>query len=538
MNKKFLACLIFGFCSNVNAKSITVEERLALLERKLQENTVELNNTKKDLKKYKAIALEKNNKSAKIVTEPHYANSNKQVAQNGAQLVSPSSTKQSNSVPQTASTKVSDDLTLKDISNYVKNDIGFTYSGYFRSGWGTANHGSPKEYAVGSLGRFGNEYTSWFDLVLKQKVYDQDGKTAHAVIMLDGNVGEQYSYSVFDKNSENILQFSDIYLTTKGFLNFAPEADFWIGKHYLPKYEIQMLDWKSIRTDSGAGLGIEKWKIGQGDLNVALVRQDLNARSVDYLTSNKSLQVNTNTLDVRYRNMPLWDNATLEINGRYTAANKSDTFKSGEHKGEYFNMKDAWLAGAILRQKFKKGGFDEITLQVADNSVASSFSRISSANPAFGYSDNYYGEHSYGKAFRLISQGEFYPTEETILAHALVYSRGDDIYSYDTGPHTDFESYRAVIRPAYIWNTYNQTGIELGWFNQKNKASGTSYEENGYKTTLYHSLKVGTSILNSRPELRFYISYIHAVHNEISSFQFNDNKKDQLTIGAQAEVLW
>ncbi|WP_181942681.1 carbohydrate porin, partial [Klebsiella pneumoniae] len=88
--------------------------------------------------------------------------------------------------------------------------IGFSYNGYFRSGWGTANHGSPKEYAIGSLGRFGNEYTSWFDLQLKQKVYDLDGKTAHAVVMLDGNVGEQYSNAVFDKNSESNLQFSDI----------------------------------------------------------------------------------------------------------------------------------------------------------------------------------------------------------------------------------------------------------------------------------------------------------------------------------------
>ncbi|MFZ4215536.1 carbohydrate porin [Pantoea endophytica] len=538
MKKKLMACLIMGLCSNVNAKSMTVEERLALLERKLQENTNELKNTKIELDKYKKIALAQTAQSSDTGNETNLVISKEQIVKEDSQLASSSSPKKVDSSSSESSRKVTDDLTLKDISNYVKNDIGFTYSGYFRSGWGTANHGSPKEYAVGSLGRFGNEYTSWFDLILKQKVYDQDGRTAHAVIMLDGNVGEQYSYSVFDKNSENILQFSDIYLTTKGFLNFAPEADFWIGKHYLPKYEIQMLDWKSIRTDSGAGLGIEKWEMGKGDLNMALVRQDVNARSVDYQTSNRSIQVNTNTLDVRYRNIPLWENGTLEINGRYTAANKSNTFKSGEDNGEYFNMKDAWLAGAILRQNFKAGGYDELTFQVADNSVASSFSRISSANPAFGYSDNYYGEHSYGKAFRLISQGEFYPTDNTIMAHALVYSRGEDIYSYDTGSHTDFDSYRAVVRPAYIWNTYNQTGVELGWFNQKNKQNGSTFEESGYKTTLYHSLKVGTSILTSRPELRFYTSYIRALHNEISQFQFNDQKKDQLTIGAQAEVLW
>lgn len=507
-------------CGNSYAQNLTVEERIALLEMKLQENTKELNDTKIELRKYK-------NDGAKI-NQPTNSEKRvlvKNVSANDAEKKSIQKDGVSN-------------LTLKDISNYVKNDIGFSYNGYFRSGWGTANHGSPKEYAIGSLGRFGNEYTSWFDLQLKQKVYDMDGKTAHAVVMLDGNVGEQYSNAVFDKNSENNLQFSDIYLTTKGFLNFAPEADFWVGKHYLPKYEIQMLDWKSIRTESGAGLGIENWKVGQGKLNVAVVRQDLNARALDYQTSGKSLQLNTNAIDIRYRELPLWDLATLELNGRYNMANKSDTVKSGESDGQYYQVKDAWLVGAILRQKFKEGGFNELTLQVADNSIASSFAKISGANPTYGNGDNYYGDHTNGTAVRIISQGEFYPSKDTIVAHALVYSNGNDIYSYDTGAHTDFESFRSVIRPAFIWDNFNQTGVELGWFRQDNKTQGQTFSESGYKTTLYHALKINTSILTSRPEIRFYATYLKANQNEITNYKFNDNKNDQFSVGAQAEVWW
>ncbi|BDO03344.1 hypothetical protein KAM622c_29310 [Klebsiella quasipneumoniae subsp. quasipneumoniae] len=49
--------------------------------------------------------------------------------------------------------------------------------------------------------------------------------------MFDGNVKRQYSAGWFDSNSENLMQFSDIYLTTKGFLPFAKDADFWVGKH-------------------------------------------------------------------------------------------------------------------------------------------------------------------------------------------------------------------------------------------------------------------------------------------------------------------
>ena len=200
MNKTILFCLISAMFSNAYGQSLTVEERLALLEKQLQENTAELKNTKAELTRYKQADKTNRNpvSSADEKIQPTTNSATSTVA-----VASSNSNKTGNS----ATTKVNNDLTLKDISDFVKNDIGFSYNGYFRSGWGTANHGSPKEYAIGSLGRFGNEYTSWFDLQLKQKVYDQDGKTAHAVVMLDGNVGEQYNNAVFDKDTESNYNF-------------------------------------------------------------------------------------------------------------------------------------------------------------------------------------------------------------------------------------------------------------------------------------------------------------------------------------------
>lgn len=224
--------MIAALCSSAYGQDLTMEQRLAALEQKLQENTVELNNTRAELKKYQSAFIKEEQSTKPVSADSRTIVSNVVTKENDKNSTENSS---------------GNDITLKDISDYVKNDIGFSYKGYFRSGWGTANHGSPKEYAIGSVGRFGNEYSSWFDLIFKQKIYDMNGKTAHAVVVFDGNVGEQYGNAIFDKSTENTLQFSDIYLTTKGFLNFAPEADFWVGKHILPKYEIQMLDWKSIR---------------------------------------------------------------------------------------------------------------------------------------------------------------------------------------------------------------------------------------------------------------------------------------------------
>ncbi len=67
--------------------------------------------------------------------------------------------------------------------------------------------------------------------------------------------------------------------------------------------------------------------------------------------------------------------------------------------------------------------------------------------------------------------------------------------------------------------------MELAWFKQTNQQQGNEYAEKGYKATLFHALKVDTSLLQSRPELRFYTTYIRAQDNGISQFRFADRKR-------------
>ncbi|WP_413730255.1 carbohydrate porin [Sodalis sp. RH22] len=106
------------------------------------------------------------------------------------------------------------------------------------------------------------------------------------------------------------------------------------------------------------------------------------------------------------------------------------------------------------------------------------------------------------------------------------------------GVFTNFDHVRIVIRPAYIWSDTHQTGIGLGWFDQKNKTGGVEYHEKGYKTTLLQTFKLGTSMRTSRSEIRCYGAYLKVLGNGISQFEFADSKSDQFTVGAQAEVWW
>ncbi|MEL4869952.1 carbohydrate porin [Pantoea agglomerans] len=545
----FSVCVAL-FPLDVLASKLTVEQRLELLEAELSANKKELNETTKELSQYKTrfTSLQKSvlenkykdatlsNLSQSSPVADNIKNENGELAQ-ASDNVPVKGTQQVAVIDKSGEKTTIESVTLKDISKYVKDDIGFSYQGYFRSGWGTSNHGSSQTYAAGSLGRFGNEMSGWFDLTLNQRVYNQDGKTANAVVTYDGNVGEQYNDAWFgDTNNENIMQFSDIFLTTRGFLPFAPDADFWVGKHKLPQYEIQMLDWKTLNTDVAAGVGIENWAMGPGVFDISLSRDDVDVYSRDF---SKTTQMNTNSIDVRYRKIPVWDKGTLSFMAKYSTPNKTDEQQSNEDNESYFDMKDSWMLTSIVRQDLERDTFNEFTLQVANNSFASSFSSFSDASDTMAHGRYYYGDHSNGIAWRLISQGEMYLADKIIMANALVYSHGEDVYSYESGAHSDFDSMRAVIRPAWIWNNWNQTGVELGWFKQKNKTQqGITLEESAYKTTLYHAFKVGESILGSRPEIRFYGTYIDILDNELSKFQFNDESKDEFMAGIQAEVWW
>ncbi|XBS71874.1 carbohydrate porin [Acerihabitans sp. KWT182] len=51
-------------------------------------------------------------------------------------------------------------------------------------------------------------------------------------------------------------------------------------------------------------------------------------------------------------------------------------------------------------------------------------------------------------------------------------------------------------------------------------------------------MKVDASMLTSRPDIRFYATYLKVLNNQISQFQFTDAKSDQLSFGVQAEAFW
>lgn len=436
----------------------------------------------------------------------------------------------------------------EDIPQFTSFSSGTEYNGYFRGQWAAGSNGTPDQYAIGSVGRLGNEYDypGWFDFYVTQEIYNENDKVIKGIVVLDGNVGNENSSEAFGGDDVyDYVQFSDLYVTAKGFIPSLPESTLWAGRHSQPVYEVQMLDWKNYKGLGAAGVGLNDIEAGAGTLDISLLREDFEASNTDtyeYIVTDtdgfqhtltgsatSSQTVNTNAVDIRYKGIALSEKSKLDLVVKYQLPNH--TAEAEDILG--YEVSDAVSAAALLNQDLDNGGFNQYTLHFATNSIASTFASIDGPNPDYALTDS-----DGATAVRLISQGETYMFDKNvIMSNAIVLSHGDGVYT-DSQSDVDFDSLRVVLRPAYIWDQYNQTGMEFGWFTQTNKVDDVDYDESGYKLTAFHTFKVATSMLRSRPEIRFFATYMEADKNEISDFSFSDGSKNQISAGVQAEVWW
>ena len=202
-------------------------------------------------------------------------------------------------------------MTMKDFSKFVKDEIGFSYNGYYRSGWGTASWIAK---IVGDCPLAALVTNTLAGLIYSlQRVYQEGNRRVDAIVMLDGNVGQQYSSGWFGDNAggENYMQFSDMYVNTKGFLPFAPEADF--GSASTAR-EIEMRCWTGKRKEPMLQLALVL-KTGRWARVSLILRWCARTLMIHNRTLTKSQQINTNTIDVRYKEIPLWDKASLMVSG-------------------------------------------------------------------------------------------------------------------------------------------------------------------------------------------------------------------------------
>ena len=385
------------------------------------------------------------------------------------------------------------------------------FNGYMRSGvmQGTSTYGH--KALVQQLGRLGNENDTFGEMQITGDIAKVDDTVWSVSTMFAlGGEGKENNW---DSNISN-RQF---YAQVKGLLD--KDSTLWVGKKYIKREDIHLGDFYYYDV-SGHGVGVENYAIASGKLSTSWSRKDIG--SVEALDGS-DVNVRLNVFDARYE-LPVWDGATLQIGSTYLRAFRDKNGAAGNTTWtDETEVKDAFNFTLELGIGFSAGW---------NKTVVQSFSGAS-ADCAWSTTADVKGDAFTGQGYRLLNFGETHFTDNVGMFHQfnVAYSSSN---AYDNK-----RTLGLVVRPYYKLTKMTKVLAELGAYVERTKAEdGSHVTAGGQKATLAYAISPDASNFWSRPEIRFYVSYIN-VTDKNSEFDNLGKKTGHDTVfGAQVEAWW
>ena len=442
------------------------------------------------------------------------------------------------------------------------------FGGYFRSG--VASEHLTNNFGK-TAGRLGAESDTYGEIFLGADVAKVDDTVWSVNTMLavshDGYQGDWVSLG----DCGALRQF---YASVKGIMDWDKDASVWIGKRFYRREDIHITD-KYYHDVSGNGAGIENVALGSGKLSVAWLRNDddglnyeENFDSSIYKVTDKPSKVALHYFDVEY-DFPVWDGANMEIRNTYMLPKKDsdNSWYTAETKGTNNLMIE-------LNQGYSLG-WNKTVLQYQYGPQAGmnvfGFQRWGAGDGQSGLADSAWG-------INLMNFGETHFTENFGMFHVIGahFAGGrDGLATYENGALTkvgessfkDKKAFQLVVRPYYKLTKMTRLLLEAGFYtestthwamasvNDINYVTENTSNVQAKKVTLAYALTPDAGNFWSRPELRFYVSYLNGGNDQgtlgqygnanytVSSatddrFGYSHKKTNQFIFGAQAEAWW
>ncbi len=445
----------------------------------------------------------------------------------------------------------------------------FDFHGYFRSGVSKSRHAGGIKWNETKVGRLGNEKDTYSELEFGSEVYKVNDVSFYIDSMLQMSSNGLHDSEETAKNDDQQANFAlrQFNLQIKGLIPNDPNATIWAGKRYYQRADIHIIDSKYLNI-SGPGAGIEYLDVGPGELSLAWIRKD--SMDIDYRYDDiKDIDaydnvnnVNVNYIDARYASN-LWAGGWGQLAVAVAIPDSVDKdYKNGTVSGDpTMDNGTSVMITAEVSQSFD-GGYNKTVLQYMTGGLAHNAIDIGG-----GWYDSWHdAEDAYG--FSIINTGEWKLTDRFSFTHVLQYGYaadyGNDMdaaWNADLGDHGQFvvtdthnavdnsQIFRAVARTSYQLTQYFRWLNEVGFFIQDTEykddtftgGSGLAPKDGmyrGQKYTTALAIAPDTAIL-SRPELRFYVSYLHSsdsrdIDNGYGTAHYGDN----WMFGVQAEAWW
>jgi maltoporin len=424
------------------------------------------------------------------------------------------------------------------------------FHGYMRAGVGHFSRGgSQTSFQEEKVGRLGNESDTYGEIELGSRVFKKDDVEFYVDSMVAMKSKGDNDYEGTDRsgteqgfgnyNTSESAEFAlrQLNVQVKGIIPGNKDAVIWAGKRYYQRHDVHLWDFYYWNV-SGSGAGLENLKVGPGQLSVAWMRKahdsiteleeggathwdggyeittDDDGNQVIKKTQAKNTMGNVNLYDIRYAGS-YWDGGYLEFG--YTAMDPDKT-----DGAEYAKYVPGWSSMYTVEwTQSGAWGFNKATFQAGNHGFMAN-------NHNFWYQS--YSDNNEQNWWRIIDQGEVSFFDPNF--HVMYAAR----YDHKNDGNKTKKTIAVTVRPSYQVTTYSKVMAEIGAFWDKNDGDG---DEQGQKYTLAYALSPSASLW-ARPEVRFYVSYLHSSNADSVSDQLYDGKSwnSGVNFGVQAEAWW
>lgn len=438
-----------------------------------------------------------------------------------------------------------------------------TFGGYLRAGLDHAQHGKYTSWNKKKVGRFGNESDLWSEIVIG----------ANMTGVKDYVFGVQTRLIYSNENGIDPEKKKDVYLdecyaTLKGAFEFSKDATIWAGKRYYHREQTEIMDYKWYQIE-GYGAGIEYIDVGPGKLSFAwfsktdadfsykdkykAIRSStwgeiandkdnaIHGKDWDKITTD----IKTEKFDLEY-GMTLWEGSWLNLRGTLLVPETDDN--NYMELADQPNVANGKILAASLGTSYGIGYCTTAIQFISGPNASTTFEN--------GNWIDYWGVDKVNDAHRwqFLNYGDM-KIGDFGLAHSLYYTVGSGFEGSDTDKESD-KAFSFAVRPYYKLTDITKIAAELGFFTETTKyQNGESVNSKGQKATLAYVLSPDAGDWKSRPELRFYVTYLHSndyeasvnspsqdkgvtIHYANGTEKYLAPRDNQVIVGAQFEAWW
>lgn len=425
---------------------------------------------------------------------------------------------------------------LEQIKEELKKDDftqGFTFNGYFRSGFGVDKNGDAmRAYRApnaGSKFRLGNETETYVETAF--------GYTFPQLGLAEGkefSIGFRPSYVVPDNKSSTASTFSvrEAYAKAKGVWEAQGDASFWAGQRFYQRYDVHMSDFYYLDM-SGYGGGVEDVQLGDfSKFDIAWIGGSIDALEGGAEIVDQRVVNTKNSLDIRFRD--------ISVPGGKGMVWVDLAHVNDANKPNGRNVQTRGGAGLALGFMHEAqgvfGGTNRATLLGGVGAAAN----FQSTEPDFGdfpfdktngeYDDTLFVDYKDIWHVRFVNDLVVQPSDDWTMQMVFVYDHFDaGLVGIDS--KVQWISFGA--RPVYSITDHFSLAFEAGVDH-----TDADFQNSGqvYKFTFAPQITPGRGHF-ARPALRVFATYAFW-SDDFKGQVLPDNSTDGLNIGVQAEAWW